>query len=428
MTQVDVGKRLRKFRTARGLSQSELAAPVFTHAYVSSIESGRRAASRRAIEHFASKLDLEVDEILTGRPAGLGPRLELDLQEARRLASAGKVDEADAIYANVAREAKRYGEKRLQAFAEEGKALCAERRGRLEDAIELCQAAQELLRGESPTARAPVVARLARCLQMRGDNRYAIYLLEALLVELKQEELTDPSALVLLYGPLALACFEAGLYDQADSAAKEALRLAGRTANSASVAMMYVNVARVQLNKGMYDDAEASLTKAEALFRELDLHTEMGVARLAHGFVLARKGETEEAEAQLQAASEILKTTNSPINEAQALNELGRLRRERGDLEGARALFRRSIELVEGESDIRVLAYAYRELGRSFFDEDPAVAEKNLRSAAELYERDGEKLELAVTYGDLGDLLSKHDELGGCEVYRDAISTIRGIL
>ena len=425
---MDVGKRLRKFRTARGLSQSELAAPVFTHAYVSSIESGRRAASRRALEHFASRLEMEVDELLTGRPPGLGPRLELELLEARRLASSGQVDEAERIYIAVGREAKRYGEKRLQAYVEEGKALCAERRGRLEDAIDLCEGAQELLKGESPTARAPVVARLARCLQMRGDARYAIYLLEALIVELKQEDLTDPGALVMLYGPLALACFEAGLYNQADSAAQEALRLAGRTSNSASVAMMYVNVARVQLNKKLYEDAEASLTKAEALFRELDLQTEMGVARLAHGYVLARKGEIEEAKAQLQGAGEIFETTNSPINQAQALSELGRLRREEGELGEARALLRRSIELVEGESDIRVLAYAHRELGRSFFDEDATVAEKNLRAAADLYERDGEKLELAVTYGDLGDLLSKQDPAGGCEVYRDAIGAIREIL
>lgn len=425
---MDVGKRLRKFRTARGLSQSELAAPVFTHAYVSSIESGRRAASRRALEHFASKLELEVDELLTGRPAGLGPRLELELQEARRLVSSGELGEAAETYDRVSREAKRYGEKRLQAYAQEGKALCAERKGRLEDAIDLCEAAQELLRGESPTARAPIVARLARCLHQRGDTRYAIYLLEALIVELKHEELNDPGALVLLYGPLALACFEAGLYKQADSAAREALRLAGRTSNSASVAMMYVNVARVQLNKKLYDDAEASLTKAEALFRELDLHTEMGVARLAHGFVLARKGDIEEAEFQLTTASEIFETTNSPLNQAHALNELGRLRRERGDLDGARELLRRSIGLVEGESDPRVMAYAHRELGRSYVDDDVALAEKNLRAASELYDRHGEKLELAVTYGDLGDLLGKQDERAGCDVYREAIATIREIL
>lgn len=425
---MDVGKRLRKFRTAKGLSQSELAAPLFTHAYVSSIESGRRAASRRALEHFASKLELELDELLTGRPAGLGPRLELQLQEARRLVSSGEEGEAIEIYDRVSREAKRYGEKRLQAYAEEGKALCAERSGRLEEAIDLCEAAQELLTGESPTARAPIVARLARCLHMRGDTRYAIYLLEALIVELKHEDLNDPGSLVLLYGPLALASFEAGLYNQADSAAKEALRLAGRTSNSANVAMMYVNVARVQLNKKMYEDAEASLTKAETLFRELDLHTEMGVARLAHGFVLARKGDLDEAEFQLTSASEIFETTNSPLNQAHALNELGRLRRERGDLDGAREMLRRSIGLVEGEGDPRVLAYAHRELGRTHFDDDVALAEKNLRVAAELYERHGEKLELAATYGDLGDLLGKQDDRAGCEVYRQAITTIREIL
>ncbi len=425
---MDVGRRLRKIRTDRGLSQADLAAPLFTHAYVSSIESGRRRASRRALEHFASRLGVEVDELQTGRPPGLAVRLELALQRGRHLVSSGEIDDAEALFERVGREAKRYLEIRLQAYAEEGKALCAERRGRLEEAIDLCEGARDLLAEEPPTARAPVVARLARCLHMRGDTRYAIYLIEALLTELKQEGLEDPSTSVLLYGPLSLFCFDAGLYAQADFAAQEALRLAGSTPNSLNLAMMYVNVARVQLNKKLYDDAEASLVKAEALFRELDLQTEMAVARLAHGYVLSRKGDTLGAEVQLETAREIFQATGSAINEAHASNELAKLLRERGELDRARPLLHRSIELVAHESDIRVLAWAQRELGRCDFESDPTVAEKRLRSAAELYERAEERIELAVTYGDLGDLLNRQDDGGGCDLYRQAVGVIREIV
>ncbi len=74
-----IGSRLRRLRVARGLTQKELAAPAYTHAYVSTIESGRRNPSRGALEHFAAKLGVDVDELETGRPADLSARLELVL-------------------------------------------------------------------------------------------------------------------------------------------------------------------------------------------------------------------------------------------------------------------------------------------------------------------------------------------------------------
>src|SRR6187455_3230798 len=78
---VDIGTRLRKLRTERGLTQRELGAPRYTHAYVSTIEAGRRHPSRTALEHFAERLGVGVDELETGRSPDLETRLRLDLQE-----------------------------------------------------------------------------------------------------------------------------------------------------------------------------------------------------------------------------------------------------------------------------------------------------------------------------------------------------------
>src|ERR671929_169869 len=44
------GSRLRKLRLARGMTQKELAGDRYTHAYVSSIEAGRRMPSREALQ------------------------------------------------------------------------------------------------------------------------------------------------------------------------------------------------------------------------------------------------------------------------------------------------------------------------------------------------------------------------------------------
>ena len=55
-----LGTRLRRLRRDQGLTQRQLGAPRYTHAYVSTIEAGRRRPSREALEHFASNLGVDV--------------------------------------------------------------------------------------------------------------------------------------------------------------------------------------------------------------------------------------------------------------------------------------------------------------------------------------------------------------------------------
>ncbi len=66
--------RMRKLRTARGMTQRELAEPKYSHAYVSTIEAGRRKPSREALEFFAERLAVDVEELATGKPARLEAR------------------------------------------------------------------------------------------------------------------------------------------------------------------------------------------------------------------------------------------------------------------------------------------------------------------------------------------------------------------
>ena len=116
-----IGTRLRRLRLARDLTQRELAEPKYTHAYVSTIEAGRRNPSREALEHFAAKLDVDVDELLTGKPADLEARLNARLLEARIDLSAGRLDGADEALGSIAREAKRYRLSRIEAKAEDAR-------------------------------------------------------------------------------------------------------------------------------------------------------------------------------------------------------------------------------------------------------------------------------------------------------------------
>ena len=88
----DVGARIRSLRTARGLTQAQLAEPQYTKAYISMLESGRTRASMKALEHIAGRLGVQPSDLLGGSPSPAGP--QYDLLEARRLVEQGLSIEA----------------------------------------------------------------------------------------------------------------------------------------------------------------------------------------------------------------------------------------------------------------------------------------------------------------------------------------------
>jgi HTH-type transcriptional regulator, quorum sensing regulator NprR len=88
----DVGARIRALRTARGLTQAQLAEPQYTKAYISMLESGRTRASMKALEHIAGRLGVQPSDLLGGSPSPAAP--QFDLVEARRLVEQGRAGEA----------------------------------------------------------------------------------------------------------------------------------------------------------------------------------------------------------------------------------------------------------------------------------------------------------------------------------------------
>jgi tetratricopeptide (TPR) repeat protein len=415
-----IGTRLHRIRISRGMTQAELASPLYTHAYVSSIESGRRKPSTKAIEHFAERLGVDPEKLTTGRSPDREAQLRLRLQEAMIDLSAGRVDEASRATRSIAREAKSLKFTQLHARAEEIQGLLLERQDRVEEALGRFSLAEEILSGEPPTARVEAVSGKARCFHSLGDVRYEIHVLSTLLGEIEREDLRDPGALARLHSGLVYAYVDVGLFAKAADSAALLEELEPQVTDPIRIAQMHMNVARLHLTQGRVAEAERSLFRAEDAFGQLQLKTETGYASLALGYVYSREGRLGEAYAKLDSARSTFEDTGDIKDLTRTLNELARVERLRGNLAEARTLLLHSIELI-GDGDAPILAWAYRELGRAWFT-NRSEAEKALRSSIELYERTEQTVELAVTYGVLGDLLqARGDGDGGCEAYRTGL-------
>ena len=414
-----VGKRLKELRLAKGLTQQDLAGQAYTAAYVSTIESGKRTPSSVALAYFADRLQVEPEEILTGRPPNLALKLELDVQDARMILSDGRYEEADALFSEVAEAARQYGLGRSEAKALEGRGLVAERHGLPEVGLEHFERAGQLLETEPLPLRVEAVAGVARCTQMMGDVRYAIHLLESFLMHLR--DIPDPLALMRIHSSLVWPYTEVGLYAKAAQSATEALRLEARVDEPEQIANMHVNVARELLRQNRSDEALASLRRAETIYVSLEWKTEVARAHLARAIVFTDQGALLEARSCLQKALGVFRQTRSNLNQARTLNELARVERLSGQSGDARGLLEESIALLQ-EGDVAELAAAHREMALAMVDETPELAEKNFRIAIDLYRQADESLQAAAVYRQLGDLLFKRGDVSGSrESYREGL-------
>src|SRR3954451_3902656 len=89
-----LGRRLRNARVAAGLTQTEVAGPDASTAYISRIEAGQRRPDLKLLGHLASRLDTTVEELLVGVTRDRRAELQLELDYAELELSFGNGAEA----------------------------------------------------------------------------------------------------------------------------------------------------------------------------------------------------------------------------------------------------------------------------------------------------------------------------------------------
>lgn len=393
-----LGKRLRKLRLERGLTQADLAKPRYTHAHVSTIESGRRMPSAEALRFFAEKLDVEIEELATGKPPGLAAELALEVEQARHSLSVGDLTDAKDKARSAAQRAKEFSLSRVHARACEVEARAWEREGDTATAARRYRRAQELLKTEAATAMATAVAGELRCRNDAGDPHHAVFLGESYLDRLERLNMGTPAAILRVKSALVLAYLNAGSLTEASEAAEQCKRLIPRVNEPDVLAASYVNVAAVQVERGHHADAEIALAKAEELFEAIDLHYEAGTALLARGITMARRGDIDEGKRLLVRAAEIFEETDTPSHLANAKMELGRLERVAGNTPAAVANLDDAIELLTENPQPRLEAWARRELAMALAHTDEPASKHHLEKAIALYEEQEAHVEVARTY------------------------------
>lgn len=80
----ELGKRLKKLRLEKGLSQRQLEVPGVSYAYISRIEAGTRNPSIKALIKLADKLEVNPFYLYTGHHIGDCPLCQTTITENGR--------------------------------------------------------------------------------------------------------------------------------------------------------------------------------------------------------------------------------------------------------------------------------------------------------------------------------------------------------
>lgn len=412
--------RLRQLRIDRGLTQQQLAEPRYTAAFVSTIEAGKRRPSRPALEHFAQRLGVDAGELETGVAPGTRARVQIAIQEARVLVAAGDSEPALAIASETEAQARQQGWSREMGQALMLKALIEEQRGHVDSALSLFEQAEEILIQDGPQLAVEALAGRCRCLQIKGDLRYAIHLLETRLRVLREARIEDPGARARIYASLVAAYFEAGLQKQAEEAASEVSGLMAFVSDPDRLANMHINTARVLLEQMRFEEVRRSLDRAEGLYVDLQWKNDIGRVHLARGITLINEARFDAAIEELERASAIFGETENAVNEARCSVELARSYRHLGRMSQARMTLN-GVEMARAGGPGQE-GLAYREMALCLKAEGRTeAATEHLEKALILFEQAEEPRQLARTYRLLGDFMRDEDSLAAaCDAYRNA--------
>jgi transcriptional regulator with XRE-family HTH domain len=420
--QETIGRRLRRLRLERGLSQRDLAAPGVSYAYISRIEAGARQPSVKALRRLAAKLGVSADYLETG--ADLPPAEDRELRLANlelavRLGEGGDAQEpleallADAVAASDLRTAlrarvslaliaKERGEfarmvsllqdavegrpfdpvHRVELYANLGYGYAST--GHPEQAVALferCLAASRVL-GGAPTVEIRYATLLSDALGDSGDlTRAGDVIREALD---RADGMSHPIVRVRLDWSLSRLAHAEHKFDLALEHARKAIALLDASEDTLNLARAHLCAAGIMITRRDADGAAHHLATAERLLGTAPPFAEAAMLAVKRAQVAALGGDGDRAVELAGAALETLRG-ELPAERGLALHALadGLALQQRHD--EADATYAQAVEVLEQRRRWREATQAARAWARMLraAGREPAALEV-LERAAEL--------------------------------------------
>ncbi|MEU4693413.1 helix-turn-helix transcriptional regulator [Actinoplanes sp. NPDC023714] len=290
MPQPEFGRRLRKLRAGRGLSQRDLASGAVNQSYISLLESGARVPTLDVVAHLAKMLGVPLRD--------LAGDIDVDMEAGAAAPAPGPAGPAPA------------------AFVQELLATSAIDQGDLDQAEQqLTRLFESAVAAGSPTAILTQGLDLERVLEMRGDRPARYALLGRLLPVAESSGVAE--ARVRIRVSLAAAARDVGRLDEAFGHIEHAQQEIDATAyrhGAEHIKLMAVHIS-ILADSGGGAEIVRLVNGMLAMAEQLDSPGISGRAHWAASLALAAAGETDRSLELLAGARRMLANPRTSLRD-----------------------------------------------------------------------------------------------------------------
>jgi len=381
-----LGQRVRALRTARGLSQAQIAGPDFSKGFISLVETGRTRISLRSAEIIARRLGVSASDLVGAGGSTSQRELEFLVLRAEQELAAGRHAVASEAAASLERRvsgALRARVKRVRARAlietdrsRDAVRLLDEARREFEQLGEKDLAARTLvdlaraharldqpgealhylLASERALEAREVVDRTLELQVQRMLSNVYVRMRDFVAADLRAEralaiaqDVSDPDALAKLYSGLALTRQEQGDTETAIGYARKSLDLYEQLNRQVAVAETWNTLGWLYVQRGHYGKATEALGRAESLARAARSDSLLGWITSTRADLALARGNLDEA---IELADGLIesKATSAPLRAAATLARAEAVARTKAPVAKLRAAFEAAIKAAASES------------------------------------------------------------------------------
>lgn len=425
-----IGERLRRLRTAAGLTQTELAAGRFTKEYLSQIERGKTRPTDQTVAWLAERLGVDTGLLLTGVSSIELSRWEATLARGEALSESGEHGRAATEFARVRADvhASAARELELRALLGEGWAILSE--GEVKTAEGLLLEARQLAEHSrvSDVERADVLFRLGVCRYHLSSIPTALGLFDAALDLLERSDLPSDVLRARILDWRSRCYRRQRDWQAAREDVERALELAEGLNNRRVVAQVYFQASLIAEREGHWVLARSYAERARACYEELSDRENVGRLLNNLGGLTYLLGNPEEGIAHLKDSLRILLETGSQEEAAHVITSLAEIYVGLGQAVEAEQEARRAIELLGGRVDfLAEFGTAQLTLGKALLEQGRLdEAQETLGDADRSFEQLSSASHRAAVWVALGDVAARRgDDREAARLYRRAAETLQ---
>lgn len=414
-----LGDRIREARRELQMTQNELAGNDYSISYISAVERNKIRPSLRALAFLASKLNVQLSDLLAGNQDEFGEAAtvvaasESDLQDTLaqcQMALAAHQPQSVVGRLEALRDSTTLPSLRTQINLLLGEAYIALGKG--VEAKEVLEHNLVLTKDVDP-----VTQEYSRNLLGTAYNRMAMHMLAAechrqCLEAIESGITRDPSFTLSVLHNLGNDYLLLGQFDEAIGLFKQASLLGQRLQTPQATAQLYWEISQRYRSDGKIAESQRFADMAAehlraAANRHIFAHVQSNL-----GLAYAEQGQNDDAERTLETARDLAERNGDAQGRSMALSSLSRVQLARGAKREALAAAQHALTAAEAGEDRDALGRAHLALGESLAANNKnAEADTHFSTGLQLLQDSGSPAELARAYERYSSLLEQRGDV-----------------